>query len=80
MNTGRLIAGGSALCAGVGLAAAARKALRTGRVPLGDKTLASVITRAEQPSVFWLAVVFLLTCAVVVGAAGVLGVIFAWEG
>lgn len=79
MNTGRLLAGGMAICAGILLAVAARRALRTGRVPLGDKTLASVITRAEQPSVYWLAVASLITGAVVIGAAGALGVLLAWE-
>jgi hypothetical protein len=70
VTTGQVFYGGLTLIAGIWMVFAAVKALRTGRVLVGESTFANSATRENQPALYWLVVIALIIGAVVAITAG----------
>jgi hypothetical protein len=71
MTTGQIFYGGLFLVGGIWMALKALKALRAGRVLVGDSPFGNPATKANQPALYWLIVVAEMIGALVGIAAGV---------
>ena len=70
MTTGQIFFGGMALLSGFWMTLKFSKALRTGRVLMGESPFANAATKANEPALYWLVVIAQLIGAVVAVAAG----------
>ena len=70
MTAGQIFYGGLAVLMGIWMAVNASKALRTGRVLVGESPFGNSATKANQPALYWLIVIAQLIGALVGIAAG----------